>query len=414
MMKKNQTKSIFLLLGILILFQNPSDISAQSNRGGFSIGITGGISRVEGDMSEPSLNTAYSLGLYQKLNSHLEIYGKTGYSLFTGDPLISNNTAMEIRNLNSKVFPFETGFRFTLSEKLRHRLFTSAGIGLIRFDWTADAGTQLNLLEYNPLAIRSSGSDVVMSFDWGIERYSGNSIGLEFKIGYSYYLTDDIDAINYHGNPEGDRNDGRISLSFGLKFYPNSKKDSDSDMILDKWDGAPLLKEDIDGYLDNDGIPDKDNDADGIPDSVDTEPNFSANRENVKPVVIHDMIMRADKNVDLLVTCAVMNEDNIRRVAVIYRKTNEKEWNAKNMKKVKDDKYAAIIPGSIINSPGIEYFIVAVDRPLTGIGTFGTMNNPVKVGVEKSSKNWRIPGYITGIATAVVSSYFILDKQVSN
>lgn len=48
--------------------------------------------------------------------------------------------------------------------------------------------------------------------------------------------------------------------------------DSDGDGIPDMKDLAPHAPEDMDGFQDDDGVPDPDNDNDGIPDSVDVAP----------------------------------------------------------------------------------------------------------------------------------------------
>ncbi|MBU1220309.1 thrombospondin type 3 repeat-containing protein [Myxococcota bacterium] len=58
----------------------------------------------------------------------------------------------------------------------------------------------------------------------------------------------------------------------GVKWNPNFK-DSDNDGVPDTHDKCPFLKEDKDGFEDDDGCPDIDNDKDGIPDSKDKCPD---------------------------------------------------------------------------------------------------------------------------------------------
>ena len=48
--------------------------------------------------------------------------------------------------------------------------------------------------------------------------------------------------------------------------------DNDGDGLLDAADGCPLVAEDLDGYEDFDGCPEYDNDGDGVPDDQDTCP----------------------------------------------------------------------------------------------------------------------------------------------
>jgi len=52
--------------------------------------------------------------------------------------------------------------------------------------------------------------------------------------------------------------------------------DMDNDGVPDKYDYCLKIKEDLDGYKDNDGCPDYDNDNDGILDTMDTCPNETA------------------------------------------------------------------------------------------------------------------------------------------
>ena len=51
-----------------------------------------------------------------------------------------------------------------------------------------------------------------------------------------------------------------------MAFDGDGDGDRDGDGILDARDACVLQAEDTDGYLDADGCPDLDNDADGLPD----------------------------------------------------------------------------------------------------------------------------------------------------
>ncbi len=57
-----------------------------------------------------------------------------------------------------------------------------------------------------------------------------------------------------------------------LLVSAHAKKDRDRDGIVDKFDKCPLLAEDLDNFMDNDGCPEADNDQDGIPDINDLCP----------------------------------------------------------------------------------------------------------------------------------------------
>ena len=65
----------------------------------------------------------------------------------------------------------------------------------------------------------------------------------------------------------------RLFASVGWHPRQDVAKDTDGDGIPDKVDRCPTVPEDIDGYRDADGCPDRDNDADGILDADDKCPN---------------------------------------------------------------------------------------------------------------------------------------------
>jgi outer membrane protein OmpA-like peptidoglycan-associated protein len=96
----------------------------------------------------------------------------------------------------------------------------------------------------------------------------------ELLVGFRYALTDDW-TINTgvgagltpgYGAPEG-----RIFIGLGNQWVTGGKWrwDYDFDGVLGDLDKCPRTAEDLDGYMDEDGCPDPDNDGDGIPDKRD-------------------------------------------------------------------------------------------------------------------------------------------------
>ncbi len=61
---------------------------------------------------------------------------------------------------------------------------------------------------------------------------------------------------------------------------PPKRIDTDGDFVFDDVDRCPKEKEDVDGYLDNDGCPEDDNDNDGMLDGSDRCPREAGPREN--------------------------------------------------------------------------------------------------------------------------------------
>ena len=57
-----------------------------------------------------------------------------------------------------------------------------------------------------------------------------------------------------------------------------------TDQIVDRHDRCPELAEDIDGFEDEDGCPDPDNDGDGVPDLQDDCPDDAEDRDGFQDV----------------------------------------------------------------------------------------------------------------------------------
>jgi outer membrane protein OmpA-like peptidoglycan-associated protein len=101
----------------------------------------------------------------------------------------------------------------------------------------------------------------------GISFLSKWNTTLDLGVKYDLFTVDKVDMVE-----AGDMNDAIITPYIGLGIHFGGRKDKDKDGIEDKKDGDPNNPEDIDGYLDADGIPDPDNDADLILDVNDQAP----------------------------------------------------------------------------------------------------------------------------------------------
>ena len=141
------------------------------------------------------------------------------------------------------------------------------------------AGIAMWMSEHNPYAIPPT-----MKTDWARESFVswgggifvnlGESWGIDVSARARYYFTDNLDRIDweYLAGEKG-INDYVFQGGIALVYRFGAKKDTDGDGILDKFDKAPDQPEDIDGFKDDDGIPDLDNDGDGILDARDGAPN---------------------------------------------------------------------------------------------------------------------------------------------
>lgn len=91
------------------------------------------------------------------------------------------------------------------------------------------------------------------------------------NIGFNFVNTDNLDDLIINDS----QNDFYTTFSVGFSYAVDLtvKNDIDEDGILNSVDMCPELKEDYDGFEDNDGCPEFDNDDDGIVDSKDNCPN---------------------------------------------------------------------------------------------------------------------------------------------
>jgi outer membrane protein OmpA-like peptidoglycan-associated protein len=108
------------------------------------------------------------------------------------------------------------------------------------------------------------GADFPFELLGGLEYRTG---GLGLYGGAAFGLTDGIGAPDFR-------------IVGGVRYRRSAPerqgfRDSDGDGVLDKDDGAPDEPEDVDGYRDDDGVPEPDNDGDGILDADDECPELT-------------------------------------------------------------------------------------------------------------------------------------------
>ena len=118
-------------------------------------------------------------------------------------------------------------------------------------------------------------------------------------------------ATNYNSNATSD--DGSCQFVFNID-------DVDGDFIPDVDDECPSNVEDHDGFEDEDGCPDPDNDGDNVTDENDACPNVAANTTNGCPPVCE--VCSTDNN-----TQELQSENNISNISDLLDDILEGEYN---------------------------------------------------------------------------------------
>ncbi len=350
----------------------------------FGIGLQAGVSRLEGENFFALGNTNAKLS--PLVSGHLRILpipylainGELGFS-----PLGFSNT-----NIKTTIIPFEVSgmLNFLPFKKINPYVFI--GGGGVYFDNTPGSGK----------------IDSFLKTGGGVEYRVSPTIGVNLGASFRYSLTDIFEL-----NPTGDENDQVLDVHAGFTYYFSKRKgDRDRDLIPDELDLMPEIAEDRDGYLDHDGIPEK-NPSPVALSSFDAP--LDSNGETPSPIVIHQLVTKAESNSNLSVKAYIYSTIDLRVVAALYRPIGTDNWNVVRMDDYGGNLYQAFIPGYAVTSAGLQYCVVAVDETLGGIGYSGLPSKPISVDVLASGKPWRIFGGILGAAAVGSASYIVIRKQ---
>jgi hypothetical protein len=294
-------------------------------------------------------------------------------------------------SFKTQIIPFELSaiFNFLPHSKVNPYIFVGGG-GVF---WKAKDNT--GTLESN--------TDSFLKTGGGLEFFVSRNVGLNLGAAFRLSLTDNLDQLN-----QGDENDQVLDVHAGVTFYFNkSRNDRDNDLIPDELDLMPDIAEDQDGYLDHDGIPEKNPN----PIAMSSMDSPIGNNSNASPIVIHHIVQKAESGRNITIKSYVYSEKNLRVVATLYRPMGEPKWNVVRMDERERNLFQGEIPGYAVTSEGLEYCVVAVDETLSGIGYSGLPSRPITVSVSPSGKAWRFIGATVGAATVGSASYLVLRKQ---
>ncbi len=159
--------------------------------------------------------------------------------------------------------------------------YVSFGLGMTIWevqDWTDSQGTVPEGYDADGYGNQTlSGTNLTASLGAGVEYFLSEKMSLDFSGSYSFLLQQDVDNVGFSSLPsygEGfvDANSAMFEGSVALMFHFGAG-DCDEDGIFGSQDKCPREKEDYDGFEDEDGCPDPDNDMDGILDGDDQCPD---------------------------------------------------------------------------------------------------------------------------------------------
>ena len=106
--------------------------------------------------------------------------------------------------------------------------------------------------------------------------------------------------------------------------------------------------------------------------------------DTVSPVITHDPLKAAAVGLGLQIYADVTDNVLVKGVALYYRKTGTTDYTRKEMSRSTNNRYTTTLEGSLVQAPGIEYYLEATD----GISTVrnGSPNAPNKVLVTDAPK----------------------------
>ena len=357
----------------------------------FGIGFSGGISRLEGDLKNSLLSPSVSGHLRFLPIPFLAISGELGFSQLNSN----NHPNPAYLDFKTMIIPFELSAIVNFLPFSKINPYIMAGGGGVY--WNAiNSGFTID-----------DGLDSFLKTGGGIEFYLNRSISLDLGATFRMSLTDTFDQMPVLR--QGDENDQVLDAHIGFTYYfGKGGNDKDRDLIPDALDLSPEIAEDRDGYLDHDGIPEKNPNImahDNLDSSFDTDYDISS------PILVHQLVHHAESGQGIPINTNVYSNIDLRVVATLYRTVGSPKWKVLKLQNFGSNSYQGTIPGYEVRTDGLEYCVIAVDKKLTGIGYSGLPSMPVQVKVSPSGKAWRFLGGVLGAATIGSASYLVVRKQ---
>jgi outer membrane protein OmpA-like peptidoglycan-associated protein len=254
---------------IIVLFGMP--IKAHEFHQRLGVGLTADAIRlIGGEKGDSRINgwaglyLSYGVARWFTLsfeNSYGWVGPRKSGTFFQSNPKAPFKTFMYYQRLNGQVHLPKVGPFYP---------FLTAGTGLIQWDLrNVSAGGSFfnNGFYYGSRVHDSLIWNVTVMGGIGTHMFITENLGLQTHLRYCHLFDQRDDNIGTN-----DANTAVLQFGITLSYYFFGWKDADGDGIHDKQDRAPLEPEDVDGFEDDDGVPEYDNDNDGIPDALDQLP----------------------------------------------------------------------------------------------------------------------------------------------
>lgn len=387
-------KKTFYLSVILSLIFSSHFVWAGGQQTNFGIGLKGGVSRLEGDWTNPSFKPAVYGQLIYNLFDYLAVCAEAGY-VAAGDK--------DQPDVETIIIPYEGHLTFSFFPLGKVNPYVILGGGGVYWNYTVAGQTAVDPMsgQYH------KGYDSFIKSGGGLEIPLNRSHSFYFNIGATYRLsfTDWLDKLK-----QGDEKDGVIDIYGGFTYYfrTTTRGDRDNDGVPDELDLKPEIKEDPDGYLDHDGKPD------GIPPitvAMSSSIGESTETDKDPPVVIHSPVKRVESGKDIRITADIYENKKLKVTSILYRPIGLDQWKVGQLLNKGGTLYEGVIPGRTVRKQGVEYCVIAVDEAISGVGYCGLPKLPVRVEVLGNSKLWRIVAGTAAVAGWGASGYYILKKQ---
>lgn len=399
-------KQITLFFVILLIAMSAIEVIAWSEANQFGLGLRIGTNRLNGDWPKPKINPFLVGQLKYYVTPYFGLGLEIGFSElksrqdFEDPPELPTLAAS---NFKTVIIPFEAEatFNFLPIGKVNPHLVLGGGAVL----WNAQY--QNNTIE------RNIGSGV--ADQKGLDSFIKIGAGLEFSLSrymtatvgatYRYSLTDMLDQMY-----RGDLKDALVDAYVGLTYYirTNVSNDPDDDRIVNDLDLDSKIPEDVDGFMDHDGRPERGPDMRPFEDA-----GALALQESTPtaPIIIHYPIEVAESGKDLKVLTKIYKKGGLRAALVLFRIAGKQDWKSRKLMLVQDNEYEAIIPGKYLTKAGLEYCVIAVDEKVTGVGYSGLPNRPIRIKAITNGDGWRVLSGTIGLIGWGAAAYLLAKEK---